>query len=159
MKELSVPIILQLVGVAVIIAEIILPSGGLLTVVAVAIFGYSLFVVFTQISSMAGAIFLALDVVMVPALVIIGLKLLAKSPVTLRTTLSSAKGVTSQNPEMEGYIGKSGKAMSDLRPAGAALIEGKRVDVVTHGEYIEKETAITVQAVTANQVVVKATDV
>jgi len=158
MNELSFPIILQLIGILVIIAEIILPSGGLLTVLAVGIFGYSLVVVFTQISSTAGAVFLALDVVMVPVLVIAGLKMLAKSPVTLRTTLSSAEGVTSQNPEMEQYIGKSGKAMSNLRPAGAALIEGKRVDVVTRGEYIEKETAITVQSVTANQVIVKAAE-
>jgi len=158
MNELSFPIILQLIGILVIIAEIILPSGGLLTVLAVGIFGYSLYVVFTQISSMAGTIFLALDVVMVPALVIVGLKMLAKSPVTLRTTLSSADGVTSQNPEMEQYMGKRGKAMSNLRPAGAALIEGKRVDVVTRGEYIEKETAITVQSVTANQVIVRAAE-
>jgi len=158
MNELGFPIILQVVGILVIIAEVILPSGGLLTVLAGGIFGYSLVVVFTQISSTAGAVFLALDVVMVPVLVIAGLKMLAKSPVTLRTTLSSAEGVTSQNPEMEQYIGKSGKAMSNLRPAGAALIEGKRVDVVTRGEYIEKETAITVQSVTANQVIVKAAE-
>ena len=155
MNGLSFPIILQLAGIAVIIAEIILPSGGLLTVLAIGIFGYSLYVVFTQFSAMIGAIFLALDVVMIPVLVIIGLKMLAKSPITLRTVLSSAAGVTSQNPMMEQYLGKTGRAISNLRPAGTAYIEGKRVDVVTQGEYIEKESAISVHAVTGNQIIVK----
>jgi len=156
MNGLSYPIILQLAGIVVIIAEIILPSGGLLTVLAIGVFGYSLFVVFTQFSAMIGAAFLALDVVMIPTLVIIGLKMIAKSPVTLRAALSSADGVIAQNPTMEQYTGKSGRAITNLRPAGAAYIEGKRVDVVTQGEYIEKKTAISVHAVTGNQIIVKA---
>ena len=47
--SLLLPIILQLVGVVVIIAEIILPSGGILSNVALAVFGYSLFIVFNEI--------------------------------------------------------------------------------------------------------------
>ena len=156
MNALGVPVILQLVGVLIIIAEIILPSGGLLTLLAVAVFGYSLYVVFTQVSVMAGTLFLCADLLMVPILVIFGLKMLARSPVTLRSTLSSGEGVTSQNPEMERYLGKTGRALSDLRPSGAAVIEGKRLDVVSRGEYIDRETIIEVVRVTANQIVVKA---
>ncbi len=156
MDGLSFPIILQLVGIAVIIAEIILPSGGLLTVLAIGVFGYSLFVVFTQFSAMTGTVFFALDIVMIPILVIVGLKMLAKSPFTLRAQLCSTDGVISQNPAMEQYLGKTGRAVSNIRPAGAAYIEGKRLDVVTQGEYIEKETAISVHAVTGNQIIVKA---
>jgi len=156
MSGLGFPIILQLAGIVVIIAEIILPSGGLLTVLAIGVFGYSLFVVFTQFSAMTGTVFLTLDVVMIPTLVIVGLKMLAKSPVTLRTVLSSADGVISQDPMMEQYLGKNGRTISNLRPSGTAYIEGKRIDVVTQGEYIEKETAIIVHDVTGNQIIVKA---
>ncbi len=35
-----------------------------------------------------------------------------------------------------------------------AIIDGKRVDVVTRGEYIEKDSEITVTAVTGNQIIV-----
>jgi len=155
MKALTFPIILQLVGVVVIIAEIILPSGGVLTVLAIGVFGYSLYVLFTQFAPMVGSAFLAVDLVMIPALVILGLKLLAKSPTTLRTVLSSADGVTSQDPMAAHCVGMFGTAITDLRPAGTAVIEGKRVDVVTRGEYIEKNTPVVVHAVTGNQVVVK----
>ena len=80
-NTLLLPVILQLVGVAIIIAEIILPSGGILSLVAAAVFGYSLYTVFSSISMAAGFAFVAADVILIPVLVVVGLKLMAKSPV------------------------------------------------------------------------------
>jgi len=100
-SNLSLTVILQLIGVIVIIAEIILPSGGILSVLAAGIFAYSLYVVFHDVSVSAGFVFVTADVIMIPILVIVGLKLLAKSPVTLRTMLSSKEGVTSQPSELD----------------------------------------------------------
>ena len=153
--SLLFPIILQLVGVVVIIAEIILPSGGILSIVALGVFGYSLFIVFNEISMTIGFSFVAADLILIPVLVIVGLKLLARSPVTLRKTLSRKEGVSSQSSELESYVGTQGNAVTDLRPAGIAVINGKRVDVVTRGEYLEKDSAIIVTAVTGNQIIVR----
>ncbi|UCE51135.1 MAG: serine protease [Desulfobacterales bacterium] len=156
--SLLLPIILQLVGVVVIIAEIILPSGGILSIVALGVFGYSLFIVFNEISMLIGFSFVAADLIFIPVLVIVGLKLLARSPVTLRKTLSRKEGVSSQSSELESYVGTQGNAVTDLRPAGIAVINGKRVDVVTRGEYLEKDSAIIVTAVTGNQIIVRKKD-
>ena len=156
--SLLLPIILQLAGVVVIIAEVILPSFGILTVVALGVFGYSLFMVFQDISKAAGFALLAADLVLIPVLVILGLKLLARSPVTLRKTLSREEGVSSQPPELDSYINMQGTAVTDLRPAGTAVIDGKRVDVVTRGEYLEKDAAIIVIDVTGNQIIVRKKD-
>ncbi len=156
--SLLLPIILQLVGVVVIIAEVILPSFGILTIVALGVFGYSLFMVFHDISKAAGFALLAADFVMIPVLVILGLKLLARSPVTLRKTMSREEGVSSQPPELDSYIDMQGTAVTDLRPAGTAIIDGKRLDVVTRGEYLEKDAAIIVTAVTGNQIIVRKKD-
>ncbi len=156
--SLLLPIMLQLAGVVVIIAEIILPSGGILSVVALGAFGYSLFIVFSEISKTIGFAFVAADLVLIPVLVIVGLKLLARSPVTLRKTLSREEGVSSQPPELEGYMGMHGTAVTDLRPAGTAVINGKRVDVVTRGEYLEKGAEIRVSGVTGNQIIVRKKD-
>jgi len=156
--SLLFPIILQLVGVVVIIAEIILPSGGILSIAALGVFGYSLFIVFNEISMTIGFSFVAADLILIPVLVIVGLKLLAKSPATLRKTLSRKEGVSSQSSELESYVGRQGTAVTDLRPAGIAVINGKRVDVVTCGEYIEKDSAIIVTAVTGNQIIVRKKD-
>ena len=156
--RLLLPIILQLVGVVVIIAEIILPSGGILSIAALGVFGYSLFIVFNEISMIIGFSFVAADLILIPVLVIVGLKLLARSPITLRQTLSRKEGVSSQSSELESYVGRQGNALTDLRPAGIAVIYGKRVDVVTRGEYLEKDSAIIVTAVTGNQIIVRKKD-
>ena len=156
--SLFLPIILQLAGVVVIIAEIILPSGGILSIVALGVFGYSLFIVFNEISMTIGFSFVAADLILIPVLVIVGLKLLARSPVTLRKTLSRKEGVSSQSSELESYVGTQGNAVTDLRPAGISVINGKRVDVVTRGEYVEKDSAIIVTAVTGNQIIVRKKD-
>jgi membrane-bound serine protease (ClpP class) len=156
--SLFFPIVLQLVGVVVIIAEIILPSGGILSIAALGVFGYSLFIVFNEISMIIGFSFVAADLILIPVLVIVGLKLLARSPITLRQTLSRKEGVSSQSSELESYVGRQGNALTDLRPTGIAVINGKRVDVVTRGEYLEKDSAIIVSAVTGNQIIVRKKD-
>jgi len=153
--SLFLPIVLQLAGIVVIIAEIILPSGGILSIAALGLFGYSLFIVFNEISNTVGFAFVAADLVLIPVLVIVGLKLLARSPVTLRKTLSRKEGVSSQSSELDSYIDMEGTAVTDLRPAGIAVINGKRVDVVTRGEYFEKDSVILVIAVTGNQIIVR----
>jgi membrane-bound serine protease (ClpP class) len=154
-KALILPLILQLLAVVVIIAEIIIPSGGILAILATGLFTYSLYLVFTAVSAAAGGIFLLADLIMVPILIYFGIKFLARSPVTLRTMLSSKEGVTSQSPEQKAYVGRGGCALTDLRPSGVALIDGERLDVVTRGEYLEKQTDLVVVSVRGNQIIVK----
>ncbi|MCF7824270.1 MAG: nodulation protein NfeD [Candidatus Marinimicrobia bacterium] len=55
---------------------------------------------------------------------------------------------------LEDYLGKTGVAITKLRPAGTALIDGKRLDVVTTGDYIEKETEIVIRRIDGNRIVV-----
>jgi len=154
-SQLIIPILLQLAAVAVLIAEIIIPTGGLLGIVTVGLFGYSLYLAFTGISTVAGMMFVAADVVLAPLVFFAGIRLLVKSPATLKTSLSRADGFSSQAEDLAGLSGLTGKAVTDLRPAGIGLIGGKRVDVVSRGEYINKGSDFLVHAVEGNRVVVK----
>ncbi len=154
-KDLLLPIILQLAGILVIMAEIIIPSAGILSLMAMGLIGYSLYIVYTGFSSTTVALFIAFDIIIIPVLVITGLKLLARSPVTLRYKLSRDDGVTSQPPELADYIDAEGMAVTDLHPAGMAVIDGKRVDVVSRGDYIDKGSQLVVTEVTANQIIVR----
>ncbi len=157
-SAIHVPVFLQLVGILVIIAEIILPSGGILSILATGLFGYSLYLVFTNISASAGMAFIIADLFIVPILVYFGIKFLAKSPATLRTKLSKEDGVTAQSSDQNDYLGSLGLAITDLRPSGVATIDDQRLDVVTRGEYLENQTEIIVIAVRGNQIVVKQKD-
>jgi membrane-bound serine protease (ClpP class) len=155
MKELFMPVVLQLAGVIIIIAEIFLPSGGLLSLIAAGLIGYSLFIVFHDISTLAGTYFILADLFIIPLLVAVGLKVVARSPATLKETLSSDSGVVSQSSELESFMGREGKSLTDLHPGGTAIIDEKRLDVVSRGEYIEKDRNLIVVEVTGNQIIVR----
>ena len=57
--------------------------------------------------------------------------------------------------DLEHMLGVSGVALTALRPAGTAELEGKRWTVVTEGEFLPKGTAIIVVQVEGQRVVVK----
>jgi membrane-bound serine protease (ClpP class) len=158
LRELIFPFVLQLLGVAVVIAEFVLPSGGILSLAAAGCFGYSLFHIFYYISPKAGFFFVAGDVVLIPVLIVVGIKILANSPVTLRSALSREKGVGSQDMDLAQLVDKTGAAETDLRPAGKARIEGKRFDVVSEGDYINAAEQIIVTEVNGNRIVVHKKD-
>ncbi len=155
MKPYLLPVLLQIIGVLVVLAEIFIPSFGLLAAIALAVFSYSLYLVFTTISSTAGLVFAGLDLILVPVCVVFGMKILAKSPLALRQELSRKQGVESQAKELETYLHMQGIAVTDLRPAGMAEINMKRLDVVTDGEYMEANTPVVVTGVTGNRIIVQ----
>ncbi len=154
-NPLIFPIILQLIGIGIIMAEILIPSGGILALLAIALFGYSLYSVFTTVSSSMGFGFVLADLIIIPIIVILGFKTLAKSSVTLKKKLSSEQGVNVQEKALNQYIGMEGIAVTDLRPSGIAVIAKERLDVVTDGKYLAKDSPLIVVAVTGNQIIVK----
>lgn len=55
-------------------------------------------------------------------------------------------------------IGKSGVAHSDLRPAGMALIDGKKIDVVSEAGFIPHGSSIKVIDAAGSRIVVRQVD-
>ena len=154
-NPLIFPIVLQIIGIIIIMAEIIIPSGGLLTLLAVAVLAFSLYSVFSAVSMAVGFAFVVADLIIIPIVVMVGFKVLAKSSITLKSNLSSKLGVNAQKDSLRPYIGQTGVTITDLRPSGIATIKKERLDVVTEGKYLDKETPIIVVSVTGNQIIVK----
>ena len=67
---------------------------------------------------------------------------------------SGQEGFRSTRSELEALVGKEGVAVTPLRPAGTALIEGERINVVTEGAFVERNSSVTVVEVEGNRVVV-----
>ena len=71
-----------------------------------------------------------------------------------RMMLQGVSGeIGTEHPEL---LQQTGTAATQLRPSGAALINGRRVDVVSEGQLIEKGTPIRVVAIEGMRVVVRA---
>ncbi|MEZ6196165.1 MAG: NfeD family protein [Planctomycetota bacterium] len=53
-------------------------------------------------------------------------------------------------------VGGRGRAETDLRPSGRARVEGRALDVVSRGEFIERGTTVEILEIRGNRVVVRA---
>jgi membrane-bound serine protease (ClpP class) len=73
----------------------------------------------------------------------------------LESGLSAGKGYASPPEADKLWLGKSGTAISPLRPSGIAEVEGERVDVVSDGEVIEAGAHLVVSRVDGNRIVVR----
>ena len=100
-----------------------------------------------------------ITLVFVIPLAIIALSFLRRTAVGRAFILSAAQnkeeGFHAPPSELENLVGKSGKTLTPLRPAGTALIGGHRVDIVTQGEFVAPETDIEVIFVEGTRVVVR----
>jgi len=73
----------------------------------------------------------------------------------LEDTQEKIHGFHASTDELQHLIGKKGIAYTSLRPAGIALIDDQKIDVMTEGGFIENDRAIEVILVEGNRVVVK----
>ncbi len=160
-----VEILMFIAGLILIATEIFIIPGfgiagisGMLLVIAslfLSLVGGRPFLDFEIISmaiiQLAGAITGALILILVLA------KFLPKSAIfnkLVLSTASTAKRGYVSNPDFSSLVGKEGIALTTLRPAGTAEIDGQKVDVVSDSEYIKNGTKIKVIKTEGMRVVV-----
>lgn len=80
------------------------------------------------------------------------------SKLILREATTTEGGYVSQPGGINALVGKSGVALTDLRPSGAALLDDKRTDVLSEGGFIKRGTMVTVIRVEGSSVVVRPCD-
>lgn len=74
--------------------------------------------------------------------------------IILRDRTMTDQGYVS-TPTREDLLGKVGKSLTPLRPAGAILVNGERIDVVTEGNYINEGIDVEIIQVEGMRVVVR----
>ena len=145
-----------LAGILCIIVEMLLPTVGLLAGVGVAAMLYS---VVLGLGGDINALY-AMLIAFTAAIVLFALivKRLPSSRlwshVVLKDQSRTNRGYVSSTPK-DNLLGKTGEVLSELRPAGSALIDGVPVDVVSEGVFVAKGTAVRVVAVEGSRVVVR----
>ena len=155
-----VPTILIALGILLVFIEIlILPGFGAAGVPGIIIFCVGVGMIWTNQGVKTALIFTSIALIFVIPIAIILLSLIRETPIgktfILDAAESSDKGYHAAPRELTALVGKSGKTITPLRPAGVALINGQRVDIVTQGEFVEPETEIEVIQVEGSRVVVR----
>ena len=79
-------------------------------------------------------------------------------PIMKGMVLSEGDVVNSQSDPVNSLLGREGKTLTDLKPSGSAMIDGERVDVVSDGEFIPKESNVVVSKHEGLRVLVEKSD-
>lgn len=144
-----------LLGTALIVVECFIPGFGVAGVLGgiFSVFAYAALI--PHIGWYTGLVALwELTVVVLCILLFARSAGRGKNPFVLSARADKADGFTA-NGSNEALVGKTGIAETDLRPAGIAIIENNRVDVVSDGEFVKRGSSITVTEVNGRQIKVK----
>ncbi|HLR73753.1 MAG TPA: nodulation protein NfeD, partial [Virgibacillus sp.] len=152
-------IVLLILGIGLIIAEFFV-TGGILGLLGVGSIIGSLFLSGYDIGHMSLSIAIAFVVAVVAAVVLfrsIGLEKGIFRRIVLQDRTSTELGYVSSVSRME-LMGLEGITVTPLRPAGTALLDGERIDVVSEGGFIEENKRVKVVNVEGMRVVVREED-
>lgn len=146
-------------GLALVVAEVFIPSMGILGMLAGLCLLGSVGMAFYEDPGL-GTTLLVIMAVAVPMILTFGIKLFPRTPLGRKITargfsFEDGRGIDRRDEGLEGHRGVVEAA---LRPAGIARIDGRRVDVVSRGEAIERGAEVVVVEVAGNRVVVARPD-
>ncbi|MFS0822652.1 NfeD family protein [Bacillus sp. 1P02SD] len=149
-------IILFVVGIVLILLEFVLP-GGIIGLIGLGAILTSFFLAGSSMMVISISLLVALVATIVVSIILVkifGKKLHAFKKIILFDSTNSESGYVS-NKNRDDLIGKQGIAFTTLRPSGTAIINDERLDVVTQGNYIEKNTKIEVIKTEGSRIVVR----
>lgn len=155
--------LLFLIGIGLIALEVfVIPGFGLAGILGITLMLGSVFFVFDKAYEFRTAIlWLSVSVILSAGLLILTVFLLPETQLfrrfALSTVMDAGMGYHASSPEdFQDYLGKSGTALTPLRPSGTARISNKRVDVVTAGDFIPQHSDIKVIEVEGSKIFVEA---
>ncbi len=149
-------IILFIVGIVLVLLEFVLP-GGIIGLIGLGAILMSFFLAGSSMMVISISLLIAFVATIVVSIVFVkvfGKRLHAFKKIILFDSTNTESGYVS-NKNREDLIGKQGIALTTLRPSGTAIINNERLDVVTQGNYIEKNTKIEVIKTEGSRIVVR----
>ncbi len=143
-------ITLYIIGLTAIAIELFIP-GAIVGICGTGCVITSIIFAYLHVSNLLGHILLGIGICFIPIFFITWYKLLTKT----FAVNASEEGFSSSKNKLEDLISAEGVAITTLRPSGTVIINGGKVDVVSEGEMILKNTKIKVIDVKGNRIVVK----
>lgn len=159
MRRMSWYITLLVCGLFLVGVEIFIPGGIVGALGATALIGaIAIGFMSPDFPDWFGWVSLFLILALTALAAFLWMKFFPKSP--MRKALSLNQNISKKDQDDSIWKpGMKGTALSVLRPAGKALIDGRRADVIADATWIEQNSAIEVIKVEGNRIYVRKTDV
>jgi membrane-bound ClpP family serine protease len=141
-----------------IMAEVFVPSGGIISICALAclIGGLGIFFHFSRA---AGWIGIVVAIVMIPSVLIMAYKMFPKTrfgkSVTLTPPERQQGDAIPDTAELKELLGAVGEVLTPLRPVGMCDFLGQRVECVAESGYVDKGKKVKVVDVESTQLTVR----
>lgn len=158
--SVGVVVLLCIVGLALVAAEVLFVSFGVIGTLAGVSLLSAIFVAFQE-STAFGVTMIVVEAVLAPVVVLFTFRLLPKTPFGRALILAGPTtpgNAGAADADLSSLLNQRGVTLSALRPAGFARIGGRKIDVVTRGDMLPADCAIVVLDVSGNRVVVGRAD-
>lgn len=153
------PVAFFVLGFLLILTEVFVPGFGVFGIVGTGCLLFGIYLLEDDLS--VALLEMAIVVVVLAIAVPFSIRYIARrrgfGKLGLNQSLTTEEGFTSRKSGLEYYLGKSGQALTDLRPGGTIVLDDDtRLDVVTRGDYISKGTKVEVVSVDGTWLIVRA---
>lgn len=149
-------IILFVIGFALVVVELFMP-GGIIGIIGAVLIVLSLLLAGANMTYMAYSIFIALIVALIGMVVIMklfGKKMHVFNKLVLSDATTTEEGYVSNVNRLE-IVGRVGKTLTPLHPAGTLVLDNERIDVVSEGGYIDAGKFVEIIKVEGSRIVVR----
>lgn len=159
-------LVLLIVGCGLIVAEIFLPSGGMISVMCVIAFlgsGWCAYRAWWETSPAYWWTYVGAVIVLIPTVIISLFRVLSNTSLGDRVLLaapdpSEVTPYREEEAHLSQLIGKQGRTLTLLTPGGLVEVEGERLHCFSDGMVIEPQTPVEVVAVRGTRVMVRRVD-
>ena len=134
MDYLTLALIMFTIGAIMLIAEILLPTGGILVVASLLFFALGVGIILARGTTTEAVVAIAGLAVGLPAVGFVAVSAWRRMSIgSVLPEDAIAPGVVAGASELETLKNRMGKTVSPMRPSGTVEFDGKRVDAMTEG--------------------------
>ncbi len=156
---IGLALLLYFACAALLVAEVFVPSGGLLTLMALAFLAIGIFLFFKQ-SAVVGWTGVIMAALLIPTVLGLSYRIFPKTrfgrAVTLEPPQRPRGDAIPDARELAELDGKTGLVVKPLRPVGICDFCGRKVECVAQNGYVDIGTSVTVIRIEGTQVTVRA---
>lgn len=158
MDYLTIALMLFVLGVILLVAEVLLPTGGFLVVASLVFFAAGVCVIFVQGTTTEAVVALGGLALGFPIVGIAAVS--AWRRLSLGSVLEDTDGSTaaSGSGELDSLKNHVGRTVSPMRPSGSVEIDGRRMDAMTEGMMLDAGVWVRCVDVKAGKIIVRQID-
>ena len=143
MSDPAILILLYVVGLLMLVAEIFIPSHGILTVAGVGFLVAAIVQTFSYAGREAGIVAIFACLVFLPTFAGLAIKYWHRTPIGRRIAPPNPVAVADASAaELRALIGTEGRSATPLRPVGICVFSGRRISCVADFGIIDADVAV-----------------